>query len=129
MSSLMTAPPNEKPAPPAICSRKVRMAFATSYFWPPARPTVGINGIARSGQWGSVVLPDVPVRSIEQLLVLMEPVLKERLSERQLDLALAGMSALPAVEAHKPDNPVDVVHHSFDDDRRLRILRLFKKLR
>ena len=41
----MTAPPKENPPPPAICSRKVRMARATSYRWPPDRPTAGVNCI------------------------------------------------------------------------------------
>ncbi len=48
----------------------------------------------------------------------MEPVFEERLSERQLDLSLAGVGALPAVEADDPDDLVDVVHNTFDNDRR-----------
>ena len=43
----------------------------------------------------------------------MEPVFEERLSERQLDLSLAGVGALPAVEADDPDDLVDVVHNTF----------------
>ena len=59
----------------------------------------------------------------------MEPVFEERLSKRQLDLALAGMSALPAIEADNPDDLVDVVHDAFDDDWRFRIPRLLEELR
>jgi hypothetical protein len=58
----------------------------------------------------------------------MQSVLEKRLAQRQLDLALAGMSALPPVKAHDSHDLVDVVHHAFDDDWCLRIPRLFEKL-
>jgi hypothetical protein len=77
---------------------------------------------------GSVVLPNVPIRPVEQLLILMQLVLEQRLSESHLDLALAGVSVLPSVESDVADDLVDVVHNALDHDRRLLVLRLLEQL-
>jgi hypothetical protein len=77
----------------------------------------------------SVVLPHIPVRPVKQLLILMQLVFEQGLSERHLDLPLAGVGVLPAVEADVADDLVNVVDDALDHDRRLGVLRLFEQLR
>ena len=57
-----------------------------------------------------VVLPDIPVRAIEQLRILMQFVLEQSFAERDLDLTLARVGVLPTVEANLPDDLVDVIN-------------------
>ena len=81
------------------------------------------------GSVRSVVLLDVGVRPVEQVLVLVELVLEERLAERLLHLAFAGVGRLPAVEADDLDDLVDVGDDTLDDDRGVVGLRLLEQLR
>jgi hypothetical protein len=66
-----------------------------------------------------VILPDVVVRALEQLLVLVQPVLEQRPPQGLLDFALAGVRVLPAGEADDPDDLVDIGDDALHDDRRL----------
>ena len=53
----------------------------------------------------------------------MELVLKKGFAKRDFDLALPCVSVLPAVEAHRPHDLVDIVDHPLDHDRGVTVLR------
>src|SRR5436189_262436 len=55
----------------------------------------------------SVILPYVRIRPIKKLLVLMQLVLQQGLSERLLDLSLARARLLPVREANDANDLVD----------------------
>ena len=75
-----------------------------------------------------IILSYVAVRPIKQICVLVQLVLEERLAQCLLDLALAGVRRLPAVEAHRPNDLVDVVDDALDDDRRVIVLGFLEQL-
>jgi hypothetical protein len=69
-----------------------------------------------------VVLSDIAISTVEQFHVLVKLVLEQRLSQRFLHLALAGMGVLPAVEPDVAYDLINVVDHSLDHDRGVAIL-------
>ncbi len=76
-----------------------------------------------------VILSDIPVGLIEQLIVGVQLVLLQRLSQGQLYLAFSLGCALPAVKAHLPHNRVDVGDEALDNDMRLFALHFVEELR
>ena len=75
----------------------------------------------------SVIFPNIPIRPVEEVLVLVEFVFEERLPEGLLHLTFAGVSVLPAVEPDIPDDLVDIVHNPLHDDRGLIVPGLLEK--
>ncbi len=59
----------------------------------------------------------------------MKPVFEERLAKCELRFALAGMSALPAVETNNANDLIDIVHNALNDDRRVWISYFIKEQR
>ena len=92
-----------------------------------------------SGSWGPtsfiisnhllVILPDIPVRPVEQLRILVQLVLEQGLAQRDLHLTLTCMGVLPAVEPDLADDLVDVVDDPLDHDGCLAVLRFLEQLR
>jgi len=64
----------------------------------------------------SIILPDIRIRPVEQVLILMQLVLPQRLPQRLLDLPLAGDGLLPAGEADDAHDLVNVVDDALDHD-------------
>ena len=75
----------------------------------------------------SVVLPDIAVCTVEQLMLLVQSVLEQRLSQHLPDFSLAGVCGLPALEADLLDDLVDVVDDPFDHDGRLVVTGFLKQ--
>src|SRR5690242_4377459 len=68
-----------------------------------------------------VVLANIAVRSLEQVSVLVQLVAEEGLAKGLLDLPLTGMRGLPAIEADRAHDLVDIVHDPLDHHRRVAV--------
>src|SRR5688500_5781473 len=75
-----------------------------------------------------VVFAYISIRLVKKLVILVQFVLEESLAKRHLYFSFARVSALPPIEANDANDFVNIVYHTLDDDRGLRISCIFEEL-
>lgn len=75
----------------------------------------------------SIILLDIPIRLVEQLCILVQLKIEQRLAQCLFDFALAGAGGLPAGETNQAHDLIDFGNEPLDDDRCLRRAHLFKE--
>jgi len=93
------------------------------------RVVTALEGKAAAQTTRLVVLPDIAIRSVQQIHVLVQLISEERLAKSHLHFSLTGECILSPLEAHVPNNLVNIVHNSLDHDRGVTVSDLFKEFR